>query len=178
MDTQVEPGFYHTLIEFSISAFASWLNFCLDLISSPFESNSILSSYHHQLLLHSAHRFWASTSKGHQRWSCHASVMELCATIPFHESPSNSRHRSQHLVVFKALRTFHRWFLFKSRDSGESVPCRDKWSSRISTILAECYWGIQYIQPFRQGITVGIHFSTPRLFIFHFGYFGHEITVE
>ena len=35
----------------------------------------------------------------------------------------------------------------QSRNSGESIPCRDKWSKRTGRILAEYYLRIQYIRP-------------------------------
>ena len=51
---------------------------------------------------------------------------------------------------------------FQSRNSGESVPCRDKWSKRTWRILAEYYLRIEYIGPLGSGTTLGLpsfHFS-------------------
>ena len=56
---------------------------------------------------------------------------------------------------------------FQSRNSGESVPCRDKWSKRTGRILAEYYLRIQYIRPLGSGTTLGLHLSTSLDLRFH-----------
>ena len=56
---------------------------------------------------------------------------------------------------------------FQSRNSGESVPCRDKWSKRTGRILAEYYLRIQYIRPLGWGTTLGLHLSTSLDLRFH-----------
>ena len=49
---------------------------------------------------------------------------------------------------------------FQSRNSGESVPCKVKWSKRTDRILAEYYLRIQYIRPLGSGTILGLHLST------------------
>ena len=56
---------------------------------------------------------------------------------------------------------------FQSRNSGESVPCRDKWSKRTRRILAEYYLRIQYIRPLGSGTTLLLHLSTSLDLRFH-----------
>ena len=56
---------------------------------------------------------------------------------------------------------------FQSRNSGESVPCRDKWSKRTGRILAEYYLRIQYIRPLGWRTTLGLHLSTSLDLRFH-----------
>ena len=56
---------------------------------------------------------------------------------------------------------------FQSRNSGESVPCRYKWSKRTDSILAEYYLRIQYIRPLGPGNTPGLHLTTSVDLHFH-----------
>ena len=56
---------------------------------------------------------------------------------------------------------------FQSRNSGETVTCRDKWSKRTDSILAEYYLRIQYIRPLGPGNTPGLHLSTSVDLHFH-----------
>ena len=56
---------------------------------------------------------------------------------------------------------------FQSRNSGEIVPCRDKWSKRTGRILAEYYLRIQYIRPLGSETTLGLHLSTSLDLLFH-----------
>ena len=62
---------------------------------------------------------------------------------------------------------------FQSRNSGESVPCREKWSKRTGRILAEYYLRIQYIHPLVLGTTPGLQLSTS--LDLHFHLFSHPI---
>ena len=56
----------------------------------------------------------------------------------------------------------------QSRNNGESVSCRDKWSKRTGRILAEYYLRIQYIRPLGSGTTLGLHLSTSLNWHFYF----------
>ena len=70
-------------------------------------------------------------------------------------------------IAFRASQTSGTGAFFQSQNSGESVPCRDKWSKMTSRILVEYSWRIQNIRPLGSGTTLGLHLSTSLDLPFH-----------
>ena len=101
------------------------------------------------------------------------SVMAFCAKVFLHESPGKRYgQKSQKptcdlLLLLSKPRGLPIGAFFQSRNSGESVPCRYKWSKRADSILAEYYLRIQYIRPLGPGNTPGLHLSTSVDLHFH-----------
>ena len=92
------------------------------------------------------------------------SVMMFRSKTFLHESPGNRWIIRSHKtptcdLLLSKPRELPTGAFFQSRNSGESVPCRDKWSKRTFRIFAEYYSRIQYIRPLGPGTTLGLHLS-------------------
>ena len=130
------------LIDFKLSinsSFASWLNLWPDLICSPFDSNSASSSsvtfaFSSSILTFSFERSPMLFSIVVASWRF--AIKFSSVNIPVAAGLSEVTKAKLWFIAFKASWTSHwstvgssRGFaFFQSQNSGESVPCMDKWS--------------------------------------------------